>query len=349
MKKSLITGVTGQDGFYLSKLLLSKGHKVFGVKRRNSLINATARIDKLLANKNFIIIQGDMSDPFFLNNTICKIKPDYIFNLAAMSHVKTSFDIPEYTTDVNSLGTLRILEVLRTNNLLKTKFYQASSSEIFGNSQKKTQNEKTEIAPASPYAATKAYSYWITKIYRESYKLFACNGILFNHESPYRGETFVTRKIIRAAVRIKHNLEKKLTLGNLNSIRDWGHAEDYCEAMIKILNYSKADDFVISSNNSISVREFTIRAFRKLGIILEFKNKGLNEVGFVKDIVSSSISHLKKSQIIVNVDKKYFRPTDVEYLKGDFSKAAKLLKWKPKKTLNDLINEMINFEETQIK
>ena len=343
MKKSLITGVTGQDGYYLSKYLLSKGHKVYGVKRRNSLINATARIDSLLQNKFFIILQGDMSDPFFLNDVICKYKVDYIFNLAAMSHVKTSFDIPEYTTDVNALGTLRILEAIRINNLKKTRFYQASSSEIFGNSSKKFQNEKTEIAPASPYAASKAYAYWITKIYRESYGIFASNGILFNHESPYRGETFVTRKIVRAAVQIIQNKQKNLILGNLDAKRDWGHADDYCRAMKKIINYKTPDDFVISSGNTMSVRQFTKIVFQKLGIELLFKFKGYKEIGYINK-VKKELNHLSKNQILIKVSKKYFRPTDVNYLKGDFTKANKLLKWKPTISLNKLIDEMIDSE-----
>ena len=343
MKKSLITGVTGQDGYYLSRYLLSKGHKVYGLKRRNSLINATARIDSLLLNKFFIILQGDMSDPFFLNDVICKYKVDYIFNLAAMSHVKTSFDIPEYTTDVNALGTLRILEAIRVNNLKKIRFYQASSSEIFGNSSKKFQNERTEIAPASPYAASKAYAYWITKIYRESYGIFASNGILFNHESPYRGETFVTRKIVRAAVQIVQNKQKNLILGNLDAKRDWGHADDSCRAMHKIITYKNPDDFVISSGNTMSVRQFTKIVFQKLGIELIFKFKGYKEIGYINN-VKKELNHLSKNKILIKVSKKYFRPTDVNYLKGDFTKANRLLKWKPTITLNKLIDEMIDSE-----
>ncbi len=346
MKKSLITGVTGQDGYYLSKYLLSKGHKVYGLKRRNSLINATARIDSLLQNKFFIILQGDMSDPLFLSNILCKYKFDYVFNLAAMSHVKTSFDIPEYTTDVNALGTLRILDSIRINNLKKIRFYQASSSEIFGNSAKKLQNEKTEIAPASPYAASKAYAYWITKIYRESYGLFASNGILFNHESPYRGETFVTRKIVRAAVRILKNKQNDLILGNLDAKRDWGHADDYCKAMYKILTYKIPEDFVISSGNTMSVRTFTKIVFKKLGIELSFKFKGLKEVGYINKI-KKEFKHLSKNQIIVKTSKNYFRPTDVDYLKGDFTKANKLLNWKPTISLDELIDEMIMNELNQ--
>lgn len=350
MKKVIITGITGQDGYYLSKYLLSMGQKVFGIKRRNSLINATARIDQLLTNKNFIIIQGDMSDPFFLNNVINKIKPDFIYNLAAMSHVKTSFDIPEYTTDVNALGPLRILEALRVNNLKSIRFYQASSSEIFGNASKKYQNEKTEISPASPYAASKAFGYWITKIYRESYNLHASNGILFNHESPYRGETFVTKKIIRAAVQITKNKQSKLILGNLNSKRDWGHADDYCKAMYKIISYKKPDDFVISSNNSLSVRDFAKIVFKKLGIDLKFVNTGLKEVGMIHKIRSPELNkHLKVNQVIISVDKKYFRPTDVDFLKGNFSKASKLLKWKPTISLESLIDEMLEFEKNAFR
>ena len=298
MKRSLITGVTGQDGYYLSKYLLSIGHKVYGIKRRNSLINATARIDSLLQNKFFEILQGDMSDPFFLNDVILKHKIDYIFNLAAMSHVKTSFDIPEYTTDVNALGTLRILEAIRVNKLKKIRFYQASSSEIFGNSSLKFQNEKTEIAPASPYAASKAYAYWITKIYRESYGIYASNGILFNHESPFRGETFVTRKIVRAAVQILQNKQKNLILGNLDAKRDWGHANDYCKAMYKIITYKVPEDFVISSGNTMSVRQFTKIVFKKLGIELLFKFKGHKEIGYIKK-VKKELSHLSKDQILI--------------------------------------------------
>ncbi len=341
-KKAIITGITGQDGFYLSDLLLKQNIQVIGIKRRTSLINSTARIDSLINNNNFSVVQGDLSDSFFLNNLINQNKPDYIFNLAAMSHVKTSFDIPIHTGDINAIGTIRLLDAIRTNNLSnKTRFYQASTSEMFGNNSKKKLNEQSKLEPVSPYGASKLYAYNITKIYRQSYNIFACNGILFNHESPLRGETFVTRKIVRGAVSIVKNKSSFIELGNLNSVRDWGHAKDYCEAMIKIIMYKKPDDFVISSDKVFSVREFCKKVFNYLGLEIKFVGKGLNEVAIVTK--SEKYPHLINKKII-KVNKKYFRPLDLNYLRGNSAKAKKILKWKPKINIDQLVSEMINYD-----
>ncbi len=340
IKKAIVTGITGQDGYYLTKLLLNKKIKVFGIKRRTSLINATARIDSLLINNNFRVFQGDLADSFFLNNLVKKIKPDYIFNLAAMSHVKTSFDIPIYTTDINATGTLRLLEAIRTNDLQNiTKFYQASTSEMFGNNNTKKQNEESRFDPVSPYGVSKLYSYFITKVYRNSYNIFASNGILFNHESPHRGETFVTRKITRGAVSIIKFNSKAIELGNLNSVRDWGHASDYCEAMYKIITQKKSDDFVISSDKVLSVRDFCIKVFNYLGLKIKFTGKKYNEKAIV--VSSKKYPHLL-NKTVITVNKKYFRPLDLNYLRGDSSKARKVLKWKPKINIDQLIAEMID-------
>ena len=336
MKKALITGITGQDGYYLTKLLLKKNYQVHGIKRRTSLIN-TQRIDeffedKNLKDKNFFLYHGDMTDSSSLISILNKVKPDEIYNLAAQSHVKVSFEIPEYTANSDALGVLRLLEAVNSTNLKnKIKIYQASTSELYGKSPP-PQNEKTPFYPRSPYAVAKLYAYWIIVNYREAYNLFACNGILFNHESPLRGETFVTRKITRGLSRIKLGLQKKIELGNLESKRDWGHAEDYALAMWKILQQKKADDFVIATGKQYSVKDFTNIAAKRLGIKLKWIGKGLQEKAI----------NLETNSVIVEVNKKYFRPTEVASLKGDITKAKKILKWKPKISFKKLVEEMVD-------
>ena len=335
-KKALIFGVTGQDGVYLSKLLLKKNYIVHGVKRRSSSLNSF-RIDDiysdpLIKKTNFFLHYGDITDPISIFSIIKKTKPDEIYNLAAQSHVGVSFEIPEYTTNTDALGTLRILEALRKVNK-KIKFYQAGSSEMFGKVLEIPQTEKTPFYPRSPYGAAKVYSHWITTNYRESYNLFASNGILFNHESPLRGETFVTKKIIKALCRIKFKKQKKLILGNLYSKRDWGHAEDYVEAMWKILQYKKPDDFVICTGKQYSIKDFVNFAAKDLGIKIRWKGKGINEKAYDN-----------KNNCIIECNKKYFRPTEVDTLKGNYSKAQKLLKWRPKHNIKSLIKDMISYE-----
>ena len=335
MKKALITGVTGQDGYYLTKLLLKKNYQVHGLKRRTSIIN-TQRIDKFfndqsIKDKKFFLHHADMTDSSSLIDIINKIKPDEIYNLAAQSHVKVSFEIPEYTANSDAIGVLRLLEAVKSSNLrYKTKIYQASTSELFGKSPP-PQKENTLFYPRSPYAVAKLYAYWIIVNYREAYNMFACNGILFNHESPLRGETFVTRKITIGLSRIKLGLQKKLYLGNLNAKRDWGHAEDYVLAMWKMLQQKKPDDFVIATGKQYSVRNFVNIAANKLDIKLIWKGKGITEKGIDK----------KTGKTIIEVSKKYFRPTEVESLKGDFRKAKKILNWRPLKTFKNLVDEMV--------
>ena len=336
MKKALITGITGQDGYYLTKLLLKKGYQVHGIKRRTSLIN-TQRIDEFFNNKNlhdknFILYHGDMTDSSSLISILNKIKPDEIYNLAAQSHVKVSFEIPEYTANSDAIGVLRLLEAVKTANLInKTKIYQASTSELYGKVGEMPQNEKTPFYPRSPYAVAKLYAYWIIVNYREAYNFFACNGILFNHESPLRGETFVTRKITIGLSKIKLGLQKNLILGNLNAKRDWGHAADYAEAMWKMLQLNKPDDFVIATGKQYSVREFVNIAAKNLGINIKWVGKGINEKGIDK----------KTGKIVIKVGKKYFRPAEVDSLLGNSNKAKKILKWKPKITFNKMVKEMI--------
>jgi len=342
-KVALITGITGQDGAYLSEFLLNKGYIVHGIKRRSSSFN-TQRIDHLFQEKSnnstFNLHYGDLSDGLNITRLIRDINPDEIYNLAAMSHVKVSFDTPEYTANIDGLGTLRILEAVRLLNLEeKIKIYQASTSELFGKVVEVPQNEMTPFYPRSPYGVAKLYAYWITKNYREAYNIFASNGILFNHESPLRGETFVSRKITRAAARISLGVQNKLKLGNLNAKRDWGHAKDYVETMWLILQHKIPDDWVISTGLNFSVRDFTIKAFEKLDIKLKFQGNGLNEVGIIDEI--SQKSKLKKGDIVVEVDPDYFRPSEVENLLGDSSKAKKLLKWSPKYSFDILVDEMI--------
>ncbi len=337
MKKALITGITGQDGYYLTKFLLKKGYQVHGIKRRTSLIN-TQRIDeffndKNLHDKNFTLYHGDMTDSSSLIGILNKVKPNEIYNLAAQSHVKVSFEIPEYTANSDAIGVLRLLEAVKSANLIKkTKIYQASTSELYGKVKEIPQNEKTPFYPRSPYAIAKLYAYWIIVNYREAYNIFACNGILFNHESPLRGETFVTRKITIGLSKIKLGLQKNLILGNLDAKRDWGHASDYAEAMWKMMQLKKPDDFVISTGKQFSVREFVNTAAKYLGINIKWVGKGNNEKGI--DRVTG--------KVIIKIGKKYFRPTEVDSLLGDSSKANKILKWKPKISFNQLVKEMIN-------
>ena len=336
MKKALITGITGQDGYYLAKLLLSKNYQVHGLKRRTSLIN-TSRIDKFFEdskyrNKKFFLHHGDMTDASSLISLVNKIKPDEIYNLAAQSHVKVSFEIPEYTADSDALGVLRLMEAVKSSNLIKKiKVYQASTSELYGKVQKVPQDEKTPFYPRSPYGIAKLYAHWITINYREAYNMFVCNGILFNHESPLRGETFVTRKISIGLSRIKLGLQKKLYLGNLNSKRDWGHAEDYVVAMWKMLQQKKPDDFVIATGKQYSVKDFINTAAKELDIKIKWTGKGSNEKGIDS----------KTNKVIIEIDKKYFRPTEVDALKGNYNKAKKILKWSPKINFKELVKEMV--------
>jgi GDPmannose 4,6-dehydratase len=344
-KVALITGVTGQDGAYLSELLLKKGYEVHGIKRRSSLFN-TDRIDHLYkdlheANVRFKLHYGDLTDSTNLIRIIQEVQPDEIYNLGAMSHVKVSFDTPEYTANADGIGTLRLLEALRILNLTKkVKIYQASTSELYGLVQEVPQKESTPFYPRSPYAVAKLYAYWITVNYREAYGMFACNGILFNHESPLRGETFVTRKITRAVARIGIGLQDKLYLGNLDAKRDWGHAKDYVEAMWLILQQKKAEDYVIATGITTTVRDFVKMAFAEIGIEVAFKGKGVKEQGVVVSC-SNKKYQVKKGTVIVAVDPAYFRPTEVELLIGDPTKAKKQLKWKPKYDLPKLVKEMV--------
>ena len=345
MKVALITGVTGQDGAYLSEFLLKKGYEVHGLKRRASLFN-TDRIDHLyqdphVEHRNFILHYGDMTDSTNLIRLIQEIQPDEIYNLAAMSHVQVSFEVPEYTGNADGLGTLRILDAVRLLGLSeKTRIYQASTSELYGKVQEVPQTETTPFYPRSPYAVAKMYAYWITVNYREAYGMFACNGILFNHESPIRGETFVTRKITRAASRIALGLQDKLYLGNLDAKRDWGHAKDYVRMMWMILQADEAEDWVIATNKTTPVRDFVRMAFGEVGIELEFKGEGVAEKGYVK-----SCSHpdfqLETGKEVLAVDPKYFRPTEVDLLIGDATKAKEKLGWVPEYELKDLVKDMM--------
>jgi len=346
MKKvALITGITGQDGAYLAELLLSKGYEVHGIKRRSSLFN-TDRIDHLYQdphekNINLILHYGDLSDSTNLIRIIQQVQPDEIYNLGAMSHVKVSFDTPEYTANADGIGTLRILEAVRLLNLTKkTKIYQASTSELYGLVQAVPQSETTPFYPRSPYAVAKLYAYWITVNYREAYGIFASNGILFNHESPLRGETFVTRKITRAVSKIAMGLQDKLFLGNLDAQRDWGHAKDYVEAMYLILQQDVAEDYVIATGVTTRVREFVRMAFDQVGITVEFKGEGVNEKGFVVNC-SNPDFQVEAGKEVVAVDEKYFRPTEVELLIGDPTKSKTKLGWEPKYDLQGLVSEMV--------
>jgi len=337
-KIALIFGVTGQDGSYLAELLLKKNYVVHGVKRRSSSINTT-RVDHIYQdphdnNYKFRLHYGDITDSSSVSSLIKNIKPNEIYNLAAQSHVAVSFEVPEYTANADALGALRILEAIKFHKLeKKTKFYQAGTSEMYGKIQSTPQNEKTSFYPLSPYGVAKLYAHWITKNYREAYNIFACNGILFNHESPRRGETFVTKKIIRALCKIKLGLQKKLFLGNLNSKRDWGHARDYCYAMWKILQQKKPDDYVIATGNQYSIKQFINLTCKKLKMKIHWRGKGINEKAYNT-----------AGFPIIECDKNYLRPLDVNSLLGDARKAKRKLNWKPKENLNSLIDEMINAE-----
>jgi GDPmannose 4,6-dehydratase len=351
MKTALITGITGQDGAYLAEFLLKKGYKVHGLKRRSSLFN-TERIDHLYQdpheeNRNFLLHYGDLTDSTNLIRIVQEVQPDEIYNLAAMSHVAVSFDTPEYTANADGLGTLRLLEAIRILGLeKKTRIYQASTSELFGKVQEIPQTEKTPFYPRSPYAAAKLYAYWIMVNYREAYGIFASNGILFNHESPIRGETFVTRKITRAAAKIALGMQNCLYLGNLSSKRDWGHAKDYVKAMWMILQHSEPDDFVISTGVTTTVRDFVKMAFQETGVTLEFQGEGVNEIGVVAEVSDDKKfrdikQHVHKGDIVVKVDPTYFRPTEVDLLIGDSTKARTILGWKPEYDLQKLAAEMV--------
>lgn len=353
MKKALITGVTGQDGAYLAEYLLKKGYIVHGIKRRSSLFN-TDRIDHLYQdphteNKNFILHYGDLTDSTNLIRIIQEVQPDEIYNLAAMSHVHVSFDTPEYTANADGVGTLRILEAIRLLGLTeKTKIYQASTSELYGLVQEVPQTEKTPFYPRSPYAVAKMYAYWITVNYREAYNMYACNGILFNHESPIRGETFVTRKITRAVSRIALGLQDKFYLGNLSAKRDWGHAKDYVKAMYLVLQQDKPDDYVIATGITTEVREFVRMAFGELRIELEFKGEGKEEKAYIK-ACNNPDYNLPVGKQVLEVDPRYFRPTEVDLLIGDASKAKKVLGWEPEYNLQELIADMMQSDINLMK
>lgn len=344
-KVALITGVTGQDGAYLSEFLLKKDYVVHGIKRRSSLFN-TDRIDHLYQdphtiNKNFILHYGDLTDSTNLIRIIQEVRPDEIYNLGAMSHVKVSFDTPEYVANADGLGTLRLLEAIRILGLEKhTRIYQASTSELYGLVRAIPQSESTPFYPRSPYAVAKMYAYWITVNYREAYSVFACNGILFNHESPIRGETFVTRKITRAVAKLFLGLQDSLYLGNLSARRDWGHAKDYVEAMYLILQQDRPDDYVIATGVTTTVRDFVKMAFEEVGVRLAFEGEGVKEVGIVAE-VNNPESKIVVGQKVVVVDEKYFRPTEVELLIGDSTKAKTKLNWKPKYDLQALVKDMM--------
>jgi GDPmannose 4,6-dehydratase len=345
MKKALITGVTGQDGAYLAELLLNKGYEVHGIKRRTSLIN-TARIDHLYkdlheSNVMFKLHYGDLTDSTNIIRIIQEVQPDEIYNLGAMSHVQVSFEEPEYVANTDATGTLRILEAIRILGLeKKTRIYQASTSELYGKVQAIPQNETTPFYPRSPYAVAKLYAYWITVNYREAYGMYACNGILFNHESPLRGETFVTRKITRGVAEIVLGLKKKLWLGNLDAKRDWGHAKDFVEAMWRILQQPEPEDFVIATGVTTSVRDFVKLAFMHAGVEVEFNGTGEQETGVVKQVLSADCKAVV-GDVVVEVDKRYFRPTEVDLLLGDATKAKEKLGWVPQYTLYELAKEMV--------
>lgn len=344
-KTALITGVTGQDGAYLSEFLLKKGYTVHGIKRRSSLFN-TERIDHLyqdphVDNRKFILHYGDLTDSTNLIRIIKEVSPDEIYNLGAMSHVKVSFDSPEYTADVDGIGTLRILEAVRLLGLeKKTRIYQASTSELYGLVQEVPQSETTPFYPRSPYAVAKMYGFWITVNYREAYDMYACNGILFNHESPLRGETFVTRKITRAVSRIALGLQDKFYLGNLDAKRDWGHAKDYVELMWMMLQQDKAEDFVIATGVTTTVRDFVKMAFGEIGVELEFHGQAENEKAIVKSSSNPDFP-VTIGQEVLAVDPQYYRPTEVDLLIGDATKAKEKLGWKPKHSLSDLVKDMM--------
>ncbi|UYG06055.1 GDP-mannose 4,6-dehydratase [Halomonas sp. M4R1S46] len=346
MKKALITGVTGQDGSYLVEALLDKGYEVHGIKRRASLFN-TERIDHLyqdphVSNRNFVLHYGDLSDSSNLTRILSEVQPDEVYNLAAQSHVAVSFESPEYTADVDALGTLRLLEAIRFLGLeKKTRFYQASTSELYGLVQETPQRETTPFYPRSPYAVAKLYAYWITVNYRESYGMYACNGILFNHESPRRGETFVTRKVTRGLSNIAQGLEQCLYMGNMDALRDWGHARDYVKMQWIMLQQEEARDFVIATGKQISVREFIRLTAQELGITLRFEGEGVEEKAIVEQVFGDKAPAVKKGDVVVAVDPRYFRPAEVETLLGDPTQAKELLGWEPETTVEEMISEMV--------
>ena len=353
-KVALITGITGQDGSYLAEFLLGKGYVVHGIKRRASLFN-TNRVDHLyqdphIDHRNFVLHYGDLSDSSNLTRIIQQTQPDEIYNLGAQSHVAVSFESPEYTADVDAIGTLRILEAIRILGLeKKTRFYQASTSELYGLVQEIPQKETTPFYPRSPYAVAKLYAYWITVNYREAYGIYACNGILFNHESPRRGETFVTRKITRGLANIAQGLEKCLYMGNMDALRDWGHAKDYVRMQWLMLQQENPEDFVIATGVQYSVRDFISKSAAELGVKLKFQGQGVNEVAIVVAITGNDAPGLKIGDVIVKVDPHYFRPTEVETLLGDPSKAKDRLGWVPEITLDEMIKEMISYDLLQAK
>lgn len=353
-KKALITGITGQDGSYLAEFLLDKGYEVHGLKRRASSFN-TKRIDHIYQdphtdNSKFHLHYGDLSDASNLTKILKQTEPDEVYNLGAQSHVAVSFDSPEYTADVDAIGTLRLLEAIRFLGMQhSTRFYQASSSELFGKVQETPQKESTPFHPRSPYAVAKLYAYWITINYREAYGMYACNGILFNHESPRRGETFVTRKITRAMANISQGLESCLYLGNMNALRDWGHAKDYVRMQWMMLQQETPDDFVIATGKQISVREFVRMTAKNIGVELVFSGEGLDEIATVQAISDPSNKHIKEGDIIVRTDSHYFRPAEVETLLGDPSKAKNKLGWIPEITVEDMCKEMVESDLDKAK
>ncbi|MFO7784442.1 MAG: GDP-mannose 4,6-dehydratase [Thermodesulfobacteriota bacterium] len=348
MKKALITGITGQDGAYLAEYLLGRGYEVHGIKRRSSSFN-TARVDHLYQDPHeedvrFFMHYGDLTDATNLIRIIQEVQPDEIYNLAAQSHVKVSFETAEYTANADALGTLRLLEAIRILGLGdRVRFYQASTSELYGKVQETPQTETTPFYPRSPYAAAKLYAYWICVNYREAYGMFACNGILFNHESPVRGETFVTRKITRAVPRMKLGLQKKLYLGNLDARRDWGHARDYVRSMYLILQQDEPDDFVIATGQARSVREFVQAAFREIGVEIEWKGRGVDEKGVVSGVgvQGPGVGGLQPGDVVVEVDPRYFRPTEVDFLLGDATKAREKLGWSPRISFDEMVSQMV--------
>jgi len=354
LKVALVTGITGQDGSYLAEFLLEKGYEVHGIKRRASSFN-TERIDHIYQDphtvpQRFILHYGDLTDSMNLVRIIQQIQPDEIYNLGAQSHVAVSFESPEYTADVDALGTVRLLEAIRISGLeKKTRFYQASTSELYGLVQESPQNETTPFYPRSPYAVAKLYAYWITVNYRESYGMFACNGILFNHESPRRGETFVTRKITRGIANIAYGLESCLYLGNLDALRDWGHAKDYVRMQWMMMQQDKPEDFVIATGKQISVREFVRMSAKEAGIELEFSGAGVDEIGTIKALNKNYAAGLKVGDVIIKVDPRYFRPAEVETLLGDPSKAKATLGWIPDITVEEMCQEMMSSDLQKAK
>ena len=356
MKKALITGITGQDGSYLAEILLEKGYEVHGIIRRSSSFNRS-RIDHLfrnpdIYNRSLFLHYGDLIDPSSLNRLLEKIEPDEIYNLAAQSHVKVSFDVPDYTAQVDALGTLRLLDAMRETGLRSAKLYQASTSELFGKAQEVPQRETTPFYPRSPYAVSKLFAYWAIVNYREAYGIFASNGILFNHESPRRGNAFVTKKITRDVVRLIFGLTKSVVLGNLNAKRDWGYAPEYCEGMWQILQHDKADDFVLATGNSRSVREFVERSFERVGIRISWQGSGGDEQGVIDSIdqtlleekAGAGVTSIEPGDIVVKIDPGYYRPTEVDALVGDYTKAREALGWEPRTGFDELVAIMIDAE-----